>query len=90
MTREIKSKPRSSLTEASKEGVKILQALLDTLREREEREFQATGKRKWWTVESIEEVALNIKDHEDKVGGPENANSGLFHNVHQTAPQKDN
>ncbi len=69
MTRERNSKPRSSLTEASKEAVKILRALIDTLREREEKEYKTTGVRKWWTVESIEEVALNIKDSEHKLIG---------------------
>ncbi|EPS57209.1 hypothetical protein M569_17611 [Genlisea aurea] len=69
MTRERKTKPRSSLTEASKEGVKILRALIDILREREETEYKATGVRKWWTVESIEEVALNVKANEDKLIG---------------------
>ena len=37
MTRERKTKPRSSLTEASKEGVKILRAIIDKLREGQEK-----------------------------------------------------
>ena len=69
MTRERNTKPKSSLTEASKEGVKMLRAVMDTLREREEDCFKKTGVRKWWTVESIEEVALGIKDAEHKLIG---------------------
>ena len=69
MTREKYAKPRSTLTEAAKEGVKILRAIMDTLREREEQFYKQTGVRKWWTVESIEEVALSIKDAEHKLIG---------------------
>lgn len=69
MTRERNPKPKSSLTEAAKEGVKVLRAVMDTLREREEEYYKKCGVRKWWTVESIEEVALSIKDAEHKLVG---------------------
>ena len=57
------------MTKASKEGVKVLRIIMDTLREREEEFYKKTGVRKWWTVESIEEVALSIKDAECKLVG---------------------
>ena len=47
----------------------MLRAVMDTLREREEQDFKKTGIRKWWTVESIEEVALAIKDGEQNLIG---------------------
>ena len=46
-----------------------MRAVMDTLREREEGHFKKTGVRKWWTVESIEEVALGIKNAESKLTG---------------------
>ena len=69
MTREKSSKPKCSLTDAAKEGVQLLRVVMDTLREREEGYFKATGIRKWWTVESTEEVALGIKAAEQKLVG---------------------
>jgi hypothetical protein len=42
---------------------------MDTLHVREEEFYKQTGIRKWWTVESIEEVALGIKDAEHKLVG---------------------
>ena len=69
MTRERNAKPKCSITDASSEGVKIMRAVMDTLREREEGHFKKTGVRKWWTVESIEEVALGIKNAESKLTG---------------------
>ena len=69
MTREKNTKPKCSLTDMAKEGVKILRTVMDTLREREEQHYKTTGIRKWWTVESIEEVALGIKDAEHKLVG---------------------
>ena len=40
MTREKNTKPKCTLTEASKEGVKMLRAVMDTLREREEEYYK--------------------------------------------------
>jgi hypothetical protein len=69
MTREKNAKPKCSITDAAKEGVKLLRIVMDTLREREEQCYKRTGIRKWWTVESIEEVALAIKDGEQQLVG---------------------
>ena len=49
--------------------VKVLAEIMNVCREREEENYKRTGIRRWWTVESIEEVALSIKDAEPQLVG---------------------